>query len=171
MWQGESPQSRSAVPKAFASSARWHLRLHQHTSAVLKYTEICALVLQAPAALQKLPVRVETLPTNTALPVSAAFIGLSIWTLAQVHIAHHPAKSSTVELLPTSEQGRVLFKQSRCCSPLVECMKQGLADPVGRVSNDAPGLQIALALGASVYLLTDKKRVPRGDCLQAEIYC
>ncbi|CAL8472111.1 g11653 [Coccomyxa elongata] len=74
---------------------------------------------QAPAV--KLPVRVETLPTNTALPVSAAFIGLSIWTLAQ-----------------------------------------GLADPAGRVSNDAPGLQIALALGASVYLLTDKKRVPRG---------
>ncbi|BDA47455.1 probable protein CHAPERONE-LIKE PROTEIN OF POR1, chloroplastic [Coccomyxa sp. Obi] len=76
---------------------------------------------QAPAALQNLPVKVETLPTNTVLPVSAAFIGLSIWTLAQ-----------------------------------------GLADPAGRVSNDAPGLQIALALGASVYLLTDKKRVPRG---------
>ncbi|EIE23547.1 hypothetical protein COCSUDRAFT_65972 [Coccomyxa subellipsoidea C-169] len=39
---------------------------------------------------------------------------------------------------------------------------QGLVDPAGRVSNDAPGLQIALALGASVYLLTDKKRVGRG---------
>lgn len=39
---------------------------------------------------------------------------------------------------------------------------QGLADPAGRITNDAPGLQIAIALGASVYLLSEKKRVPRG---------
>lgn len=52
-----------------------------------------------------------------------------------------------------------------------ECMMQGLADPAGRVSNDAPGLQIALALGASVYLLTDKKRVPRGSSCKLSSYC
>lgn len=40
---------------------------------------------------------------------------------------------------------------------------QGLADPAGRISNDAPGLQLAIALGASVYLLAEKKRVPRGE--------
>lgn len=48
--------------------------------------------------------------------------------------------------------------------------KQGLADPTGRISNDAPGLQIALALGASIYLLTDKKRVPRGSLLFLSIF-
>ena len=40
---------------------------------------------------------------------------------------------------------------------------QGLADPAGRITNDAPGLQLAIALGASVYLLSEKKRVPRGE--------
>jgi hypothetical protein len=43
---------------------------------------------------------------------------------------------------------------------------QGLTDPAGRVMNDAPGFQIALALGASVYLLSEKKRVPRGRRMQ-----
>ena len=40
---------------------------------------------------------------------------------------------------------------------------QGLADPAGRITNDAPGLQLAIALGASVYLLSERKRVPRGE--------
>ena len=32
----------------------------------------------------------------------------------------------------------------------------------GVASNDAPGLQLAIALGAAVYTLSDKKSVPRG---------
>ena len=39
---------------------------------------------QAPAALQKLPVRVAALPTSTAVPVSALYLALAVWTLAQV---------------------------------------------------------------------------------------
>ena len=34
--------------------------------------------------LQKLPVRVATLPTSTAVPVSALYLVLAVWTLAQV---------------------------------------------------------------------------------------
>ena len=48
---------------------------------------------------------------------------------------------------------------------------QGLADPAGRITNDAPGLQIAIALGASVYLLSEKKRVPRGEALPQTALC
>ncbi len=75
------------------------------------------------------------------------------------------------KLLLTSDQGPAAFQEVKGYSPLVDCIMQGLADPAGRVSNDAPGLQIALALGASVYLLTDKKRVPRGTHMQAELCC
>jgi hypothetical protein len=46
-------------------------------------------------------------------------------------------------------------------NPLL-CM-QGFSDPMrGAAYNDAPGLQLAIALGAAVYVLSDKKRVPRG---------
>ena len=41
---------------------------------------------------------------------------------------------------------------------------QGFSDPMrGVAANDAPGLQLAIAMGAGVYVLSDKKRVPRGD--------
>ncbi|KAK9905760.1 hypothetical protein WJX75_005908 [Coccomyxa subellipsoidea] len=56
----------------------------------------------------------------------------------------------------------ILLMQTLFIGLSIWTLAQGLADPAGRVSNDAPGLQIALALGASVYLLTDKKRVGRG---------
>ncbi len=42
------------------------------------------MLLQAPSALQNLPVKAERLPANTAVPVSALFVALSIWALSQV---------------------------------------------------------------------------------------
>jgi hypothetical protein len=42
------------------------------------------LGLQQSALQQRLPVRVATLPTNTAVPVSALYAALAVWILAQV---------------------------------------------------------------------------------------
>jgi hypothetical protein len=40
--------------------------------------------MQAPTVLQRLPVRVTPLPSSTAVPVSALYLALAVWTLAQV---------------------------------------------------------------------------------------
>ena len=62
--------------------------------------------------------------------------------------------------------------QQSCPSPREQftAALQGLADPAGRITNDAPGLQLAIALGASVYLLSEKKRVPRGKASQLSAF-
>ncbi|CAL5224812.1 g7558 [Coccomyxa viridis] len=90
-------------------------------AAKIRYADVAKRKPAKQAPKQKLPVRVEQLPSDTTLPASALYLALLIWTTAQ-----------------------------------------GLADPAGRITNDAPGLQLAIALGASVYLLSEKKRVPRG---------
>ena len=49
------------------------------------------------------------------------------------------------------------FKRKFVCRPL--CMPQGLAETPGMARNDIPGLQLALAVGATTYLLRDRKRL------------
>ena len=68
---------------------------------------------------------------------------------------HHIGSPVHSSMFGWTRQGKLLMP---CAAP------QGLADPAGRITNDAPGLQLAIALGASVYLLSEKKRVPRGEC-------
>ena len=51
----------------------------------------------------------------------------------------------------------LLSFQERACRLL--CMPQGLAESPGVARNDIPGLQLALAVGATTYLLRDRKRL------------
>ena len=111
-------------------------------------------VKQAPAALQRLPVRVATLPSSTAVPVSALYLALAVWTLAQVSV---PGTCSTCFTGGWHDMGHPTGSNQGLGM-------QGFSDPMRGVAyNDAPGLQLAIALGAAVYVLSDKKRVPRGN--------
>lgn len=46
------------------------------------------------------------------------------------------------------------------------CVLQALTDPPGVAQTDVPGLQLAIAVIASLYILRDKKRIGLGKTLR-----
>ena len=105
----------------------------------------------ATQAIQKLPggLTVKQLPKDDSVKQGAAFAALVGWALLQA--------SST---LPQRLSVRGFYAYHQCMNVL-----QGLNEPPGAAQTDVPGLQLALAVIVSLYVLRDRKRLDLGKQL------
>ena len=112
-----------------------------------------------PSLLQKLLVQVAPASQDTLLQLTAVSAALAAWSLAQVR---HWLRCGMLLVHRGTCAGSACFTlllcaQESACRLL--CMPQGLAETPGMARNDIPGLQLALAVGATTYLLRDRKRL------------
>ncbi len=133
-----------------------HTSLHALSSLSCAKTQTALLVQAAKQAIQRLPggLTINKLSKDDSLKQAAAFGTLAAWALIQVW--HHFGCRQTVTVC------------CHGCAELVRCMcvLQALTDPPGVAQTDVPGLQLAIAVIASLYILRDKKRIGLGKTLR-----
>lgn len=105
----------------------------------------------ATQAIQKLPggLMVKQLPKDDSVKQAAAFAALVGWALLQASKTVPPR----------------LSKLDASMHAMVPGALQGLNEPPGAAQTDVPGLQLALAVIVSLYVLRDKKRLDLGKQL------
>ena len=104
---------------------------------------------QVQTLVDRLPFKVQRPPQQAILTQSAVFGALAAWSLLQARMHAFFATVTAYAML--------LLSIGLAC--------QGLTEPPNVQSSSVPSLQIALALGASVYFLRDGKSLPLRECL------